>query len=98
VRLPEIELGPDRDDAGRIQLRQVQVVAPDEVIEVDRRGNPWRLVEVAQVRLEVVVVDQAPPVAAEQAVVDKVEAHQRGERPPVGQCVLRAGEVPALSE
>ena len=57
-----------------------------------------RLVEVAQVRPEVVVVDQAAAVAAKQAVVDEVEAHQRGERPPVGQSVLRAGEVPAPRE
>ena len=74
MRLPEVELGSDRDDAGRVQLGQVEVVAANEVVEVHRRGDARGLVEVAEVGPEVVVVDQAPAVTIGVAVVDLDQA------------------------
>src|SRR5690606_5065135 len=46
-------------------------------------GDAGPLVQLAQVAGQVRVVGDAPQVALEVAVVDRVEAHQGGEQPPV---------------
>jgi hypothetical protein len=49
------------------------------VVHVDGRGDAGLLIEIAQVIREIGIVDDAAQVAFEVAVVDRVEANERGE-------------------
>src|SRR3546814_5501759 len=60
------------------------VVVVLDVMQVHRVGDTGHLVELAGVAPQVGVVDETLPVALEVAVVDRIEAHQRGEQAPVG--------------
>src|ERR1035438_4751606 len=74
----EVERRPVGDDAARVQKVVSRVVVALDLLHGDRGGDAGLLVEVAGVAPEVRVVDQAALVALEMAVVDGIEAHQRG--------------------
>src|SRR5262245_34777114 len=93
VRRHEIERRAERHDAGRVHMAVAAVIVPLDVIHVHGRGDAGLLVEVAQVVAEIGIVDDAAQIAFEVAVIDRVEAHQRREQPPVGLGDLAAGEV-----
>ena len=93
VRRGEIELGAERHDAGRVHLALAAVIVPLDVIDVHGLGDARHLIEIAQIVRQVRIVDDAPQVALEVAVIDRVEADQRREQPPVGLGQARAGEI-----
>ena len=80
----QIEGRADRHDAGGIYLIMRHVIVPLDVVEVHRRGYPVVLIQIAQVRPEVRVVDNAAKVAFEVAMLDRIESDQRREKAPVG--------------
>jgi hypothetical protein len=82
-REPARQIRPEGDDAGRVDAGVHLVVVPLDVVEVDGVTEPRRLVEVAGVRPQDLILRQLPAVALEVAVIDGVEADQRGEQPDV---------------
>ena len=93
MRRGEVELGAERHDAGRVHLALAAVVVPLDVIDADGLGDARHLIEIAEIIRQVRVVGDAAQVALEVAVIDRVEADQRGEQPPVGFGHPRAGEI-----
>ncbi len=83
VRRREIEQRSDRHDAGRIHVAMAAVIMPFDVIEVDGLGNARHLIEIAKIILEIGIVDDAPQIAFEVAVVDRIKSNERGEQAPV---------------
>ena len=79
MRRQKIELRPQRHDAGWIHVALAAVIVPLDVVHVDGRGDAALLIEIAQVIREIGVVDDAAQIAFEVAVVDRVEADERGE-------------------
>ena len=79
VRLREIEQRADGNDARRVNLPVRDVVMALDVIEVDGIGDAWLLIQVRQVSLQVGIIDNAPQVAFEMAVINRVETHERAE-------------------
>ena len=65
VRLPVVDIRPDRHDPRRIQIRMAAVVVALDEVDVHRLGDPVRLVEIAQEAPEVRVVDDPSQVALE---------------------------------
>jgi hypothetical protein len=60
------------------------VIVPLDVIEVDGVDDPRHLVQLAKIVPKVWIVCDAPHIAFEVAVIDGIEANERGEQPPVG--------------
>src|SRR5207249_11080904 len=56
----------------------------------------WK--EIAQIILEIGIADAAAQVAFEAAVIDRIEANERGEQPPVGFGDVFAREVALARE
>ena len=77
-------IGTKGDDTGWIDVVVGDVVMPLDVVEVDGVGDAVSLIEVFEVAEEVRVVDDAPEVALEMAVIDGVEAHEGDEQAPIG--------------
>ena len=65
-------------------VRHAHVIVPLDVIHVHGLGDARHLIEVAQIVRQVRIVGDAAQVAFEVAVIDRVEADERGEQPPVG--------------
>src|SRR5690348_6643881 len=82
-RRRKIEPRSDWDDAGRIYGAVAAVIMRLDVIEVNRLADARHLIERARVVPELGEIHQAVAIALEVAVVDRVEAHQGGEQPPV---------------
>src|SRR5688500_8334310 len=82
--MAEIELRAERHDSGGINLRVGDVVVPLDVIEVNRVGDARLLIKILQVTVEIWEIDDAAEIAFEVAVINRVEAHQCAEEPPVG--------------
>jgi hypothetical protein len=59
------------------------VVVPLDVIEIHRPGDARCLIQVAEVALQIRIVDDPPEVAFEVPVIDRIEAHEGAEKPPV---------------
>ena len=79
----EIENRADWDDSSWIDVVVRHVIVAFDLIEVDGIGDPVDLVEVAQISIKVRIVDYAPKIALEVAVVDGIEAHERYEEAPI---------------
>ena len=77
-------IGTKGDDTGWIDVVVGDVVMPLDVVAVDGVGDAVGLLEVFEVAEEVRVVDDAPEVALEMAVIDGVEAHEGDEQAPIG--------------
>ena len=77
-------IGTKGDDTGWIDVVVGDVVMPLDVVEVDGVGDAVGLIEVFEVAEEVRIVDDAPEVALEMAVIDGVEAHEGDEQAPIG--------------
>src|SRR4051812_16793608 len=71
-------------DARRVDIGVRDVVVPLDVIEIDRPGDVRLLVKIAQIVVEIGVIDDAPQIAFEMSVINRIEPHQRAEEPPVG--------------
>ena len=84
VRCHQILVWADGNDAGRIEFAMGAVVVPFDVIEVHRVGDAVGLIQISQIAEEVRIIDDAPEVAFEMAVVHGIEPDQRHEQPPVG--------------
>ena len=90
---PAGQVGTLRDDPRGIDLVVGRVVVPLDVVEVRGVAEAGRLEEVAGVRPQVRELGQLALVALEVAVVDGVEAHERGVEPHVGLGQLASDEV-----
>ena len=53
------------------------VVMPFDVIQIDRLGDAGLLVQVHQIVLQVWIINDAPEVAFEVAVIHRVKTHER---------------------
>lgn len=60
------------------------VIVRLDVVQAHRACDPWDLIEVAQIVRQVRIIGDAAQVALEMADIDRVEADQRGEQPPIG--------------
>ena len=92
VRRREIQFRAERHDARRIDRRHAHVIVPLDVIHVhglgdagtDRgRADSWT----------VRIIDDAAQIAFEVAVVDRVEANERREQPPIRFGQPRADQI-----
>src|SRR5690606_8728825 len=98
MRSEEVDRGASRYDPGRIDsLVTAEVVAFD-VAEIYRRFDLVLLIQVTRVWPQVGVIDDAPQIGLEVAVVDGIKTHQRREKTPVGLGDRVAGEVTAVSQ
>ena len=59
------------------------VVMPLDMIEVDRLGDARLLVQIHEVALQVWIIEDAPQVAFEMAVINGVKTHKRAKQSPV---------------
>ena len=69
----EIEHRPDWNNAGRVNIVMSNVVMTFDVIEVHRLGDARLLVEIAQIAIEVRVIDDASDVTFEVSVIDRIK-------------------------
>src|SRR5438067_9618623 len=83
MRLSEIKRRPYRNYARGIYLMVRDVIVSFDVIEVHCLGNAGQLIEVQQVTLQIRVVDDAPDVAFEVPVIDRIEADECAKQPPI---------------
>ena len=74
------------------------VVVALDVLHVHGLGDARHLIELAGVAPEIGIVGEVAPVALEVVVVDRIEAHQGGEGPPVGLGDAPAGQVALPAE
>lgn len=79
MRLIKIYLRANWHDPSRIHPVVTLVVVAFDMVKVNGVGDFWDLIEFAGVAPQIGVVDNAANVALEMAVVDWVEANERGE-------------------
>ena len=77
MRGREIDRRPDRNDASRVYLPLAAVVMPFDVINAHGLGYSRYLIEIARVIPQIRIVGDAPQIAFEMAVIDRVDLHQR---------------------
>ena len=65
------------------------VIVPLDVIEIDGVRDARHLIQIAQIIPKICIVDDAPQIAFEVAVIDGVETYERREQPPI-----RFGDLP----
>src|SRR5215472_14020368 len=82
-RRRKVEARPDRNDAGRIDRAVAAVIVGLDVVEAHRLGDARHLIERARKIPQLGKIHQAVTVAFEMAMVDRIEAHQSSEQPPV---------------
>ena len=75
-----------------------RVIVVLDVAEIDRLGHARPMVELAQIAAQRLVVPDLPQVALEVAEIDRVEADEGGEEPPVGFRQPLAAEVALAGE
>ncbi len=83
VRLCQIKRWAEGNDPGRINLRVRHIIMALDVVEVDRVGDAWLLIQIRQVALQIRVIDDAAQVALEMAVINHVEPDKRAKKSPV---------------
>src|SRR5688572_20896568 len=98
MRRRQVLLGSERDNSGGIDVVVCDVVVTLDMIEIDRVGNPFDLIEVFEIAEEIRVVDNTPDVALEVAMIDGVKADERDEEAPIRFDELRAEQIPAIRE
>ena len=84
MRRGVVDRGPGRHDPRRIDRRVAAVIVRLDVVQIDRPGNARHLIEVAQIVGQVRIVGDPPEIAFEVSDIDRVEADERREQPPVG--------------
>src|SRR5215208_3404659 len=84
MRFGKVEDRPLRHYASRVDALVAPVVVLLDVVHVDRLCNAWSLIKILQIAPQVRVVHDTLQVALEVAVVDGVEANERGKEAPVG--------------
>src|SRR5258707_10234759 len=92
----EIDRGTLRDDPCRIDRRVTGVVVPLDLIEVDGIGDARDLVQLAQIVPQIWIVDDAPQIALEVTVVNRVEADEGGEQAPISFGHARSSQVASM--
>src|ERR1700736_1989954 len=75
VRLCQVDNRSERHDPGGINFLVRHVVVPLDVIDADGLGDSRLLIEVQQVTVQIRVIDNAPKIAFEVAVIHDVEAN-----------------------
>ena len=83
MRLCQIKGGADRNDARGINFGVRHVVVTLDVIEVDGSGDPRLLIYINQLNLHIRIIDDAPNVAFEVAVIDDIEPNECAKETPV---------------
>src|SRR5665213_1458501 len=83
VRRCKIEQGPDGHDTSRVYLPLAAVIVSFDLIDAHRAGNSRHLIKLAKITPHIGIVGDAAQVAFEMAVVDRVEANERREQPPI---------------
>lgn len=94
----QIQLRTDGHDAGGVDVVVRHVVVPLDMVEVHGVRDTGYLIEVPEIAGKIRVVDDAPEIAFEMAMVDGVEPDQRDEESPIGFDTLSAEEVAVLAE
>src|SRR5690606_8076578 len=87
---------PDRDYSSRIDRAVALVIVALDMLHVDCAGDTGELVQLAGEGPDVRVFDDPAAVALEVAVIDLVEADERGEQADVGFSELVSGKITAL--
>ena len=98
MRCGKVLQGADRHNARGIDVGVGDVIVPFDVVEVHRPGNAVDLVQILEIAEQVPVVDDAPKIALEMAVIDGVEPHERHEQPPIRLGGLASEKIPAVGE
>jgi hypothetical protein len=84
----------DRNNAGRVDIVVRDVVVPLDVIKVYCLGDPGLLVKISHISVEIGIVNDTADVALEVAVIDRVEANEGAEEPPICFYDAIAEEIP----
>ena len=69
----------DRDDPRRIDIVVRVIVVTLDVIEIDGLRDSGNLIEIAQVSVEIRIIDDSPKIALEMPVINRIESNQRYE-------------------
>src|SRR5262249_2441870 len=80
----QVEQRAERNDPGRIDLVVSYVVMTFDVVQIHGVGNARLLIEIAQIAIEVRVIDNPPEIAFEVAKIDGVKTNQRAKETPIG--------------
>ena len=84
MRLCQINNRPERHDSGGINFLVGHVVMTLDVIDADRLGDSRVLIEIKQITLEIRIIDDAPKIAFEMPVINRIEANERAKETPIG--------------
>ena len=76
-------VGAKGDDSSRIDVVVGDVVVAFDVVKVHGLSDARLLVEIAEVTVEVRIINDAADVAFEVSVIHRVETDQRAEEPPI---------------
>ena len=98
VRGGEVQHWAEWDDAGGIDFVVRDVVVAFDVIDIHCLGNARLLLEIQQVPVEMGVINDAPEIAFEMAVVNRIEPHQRAKQTPVSFDDSTSEQVTPLSQ
>src|SRR4051812_6374631 len=83
MRRVQIHDGPERHDPARVNLGVRHVIMALDMIEIHRLSDSAMLVQVHEVALHTSIIDNAADVTFEMAVINRVKADERAEKPPV---------------
>ena len=70
-----------------------RIVVPLDLRQPHRLRNPRNLVQLEQVVPQIRIIDDAPLIAFEVAVIDRIETHERREQSPISLGDARAGKI-----
>jgi len=83
VRLHEIQCRANWNNPRGIDVVMGDVVVALDVVEVHRLRDAWLLINIHQVPLQAFIIHDAPNVALEVPVINRVEANKRAKEPPI---------------
>ena len=83
MRLIKIQHGTQWHDARRIDLRVRDVIVPLDVIQIDGFRDAGLLIQIKKVAVQIWIIRNAPEIAFEMEMINRIEANQRAEQPPI---------------
>jgi len=94
----KVKQGTDGDNASGVDVVVGNVVVAFNVVEVDGFGDARLLVKIAEIALEVGIIDDPAEVAFEMTVINGVETDEGTKETPIGFDDLRAKQKSARRE
>ncbi len=79
----KILIGAEWHDAGRVNVIMRDVVVACDMIEINCVGNPFLLIEIFEISEEIGIIHNAPDVAFEMSMMDRIKSNERHEQAPI---------------